>query len=77
MDHDDKFLSPTATLLELGSKVQQEGTHCTWDGNCVPLDDSAIRLSHMTWLLSLVLPFTIVVEKSGSVLGMVVLIDAL
>ena len=37
------------------------------DAKCVPLDDSAVRLSCMSWLLSLVLPFTIVVEKSGSV----------
>ena len=31
----------------------------------------------MPWLLSLVLPFTIVVEKGGSVTGLVVLTDSL
>ena len=77
MDHDDRFLSPTATLLEPASKVQEVGAHCTLDGKCVPLHDSVIRLSHIPWLLSLVLPFTIVVEKVGSVTGLVVLIDPL
>ena len=72
MDHDDMFLSPIATLLEPGSKVQEVGAP---DGTCVPLDDSAIRLSCMPWLCNLVLPFIIVVEKGGSVTGLVVVMD--
>ena len=69
------FLSPIATLLEPGSKVQEVGAHCTPNGNCVPLDDSAIRLSCMPWLHNLVLPFTIVVEKDDSVTGLMVWMD--
>ena len=66
MDCDGMFLSPIATLLEPDSKLQ---SHCTPYGNCVPLDDSAIRLSCTPWLHNLVLPFTIFVEKGGSVAG--------
>ena len=55
MDLDDRLLSPTETLLEPGSIVQYVGVHCTPDGNWVPLEDSAIRLSLMPWLRNLVL----------------------
>ena len=75
MDLEEIFLSPTLPLLEPGSKVQYIGAHCTLAGSCVLLEDSAIRLSCMPWLLSLVLPFIIVVEKGGSVTGFVVLME--
>ena len=52
--------------------VQYIGVHCTPDGSWVPLDDSAIKLSLMPWLLNLVLPLTTVVLKGGSVTGLVV-----
>ena len=39
------------------------------------LEDSAIRLSLMPWLLSLVLPLMMVVEKGGRVTGLVILMD--
>ena len=51
------------------------GVHCTLDGSCVPSDGSAIRLSLIPWLLSLVLPLMIVVEKGGRVTDSVVLIE--
>ena len=51
------------------------GAHCTLGGKCVLVEDSAIRLSLMPWLLSLVLPLMIVVEKGGRVTGLVVLMN--
>ena len=36
-------------------------------------EGSATRLNLIPWLLSLVLPFMVVVEKGGTVLGLVVL----
>ena len=71
------FLSPTATLLEPGSNMQYVGAHCTLAGNCVQSEGSATRLSLIPWLLSLVLPFIVVVEKGGKVIGLVVLIKYL
>ena len=65
----DIFLSPTATLLEPGSNMQEVGAHCTLAGNCVQSEGSATRLSLIPWLLSLVLPFIVVVEKGGKVIG--------
>ena len=50
------------------------GVHCTLDGNCVQLEGSAIKLSLIPWLLNLVLPLIVVVEKGGKVIGLVVLI---
>ena len=51
------------------------GPHCTLGGKCVLLEDSAIRLSLMPWLLSLVLPLMMVVKKSGRATGLVVLMN--
>ena len=51
------------------------GAHYTLGGKCVILEDSAIRLSLMPLLLSLVLPLIMVVEKGGRVIGLVVLMD--
>ena len=51
------------------------GAHCTLGGNCVLVEDSAIRLSLMPWLLSLLLLLMIVVEKGGRVTGLVVLMN--
>ena len=45
------------------------------DGKCVLLEGSAIRLSLTPWLVSLVLPLMMVVEKGGRVTGLVVLMD--
>ena len=45
------------------------------DGKCVLVEGSAIRLSLIPWLLSLVLPLMMVVEKGGRVTGLVVLMD--
>ena len=53
------------------------GAHCTLAGNCVQFEGSAIRLSLIPWLLNLVLPLTVVVEKGGKVIGLVVLIKYL
>ena len=60
------FLSPTATLLE-------PGAHCTLGGNSVLSEGSAIRLSLIPWLHSLVLPLMVDVEKGGRVTALVVL----
>ena len=49
------------------------GVHCTLDGSCAQLEGSAIRLSLIPWLLSLVLPLMVVVEKGGKVTDLVVL----
>ena len=51
------------------------GAHCTLGSKCVFVEDSAVRLSLMPWLLSLVLPLIIVVEKGGRVTGLVVLMN--
>ena len=51
------------------------GAHCTLGGKCVLIEDLSIRLSLMPWLLSLVLPLMIVVEKGGRVTGLVVLMN--
>ena len=51
------------------------GSHYTLDGKCVLLEGSAIRLSLIPWLLSLVLPLLMVVEKGGRVAGLIVLMD--
>ena len=51
------------------------GAHCTLGGKCVLVEDPAIRLSFMPWLLSLVLPLMMVVEKGGRVTGLVVLMN--
>ena len=53
------------------------GAHCTLAGNFVQFEGSAIRLSLIPWLLNLVLPLTVVVEKGGKVIGLVVLIKYL
>ena len=42
-------------------------------GSYVQLEGSAIRLSLIPWLLSLVLPLMVVVENGGKVTGFVVL----
>ena len=49
--------------------MQEVGAHCTLAGNCVQSEGSATRLSLIPWLLSLVLPFIVVVEKGGKVIG--------
>ena len=49
------------------------GVHCTLVGSCVQFEGSAIRLSLIPWLLSLVLPLIVVVENGGKVTGFVVL----
>ena len=51
------------------------GAHCTLGGKCVLVEDSAFTLSLMPWLLNLVLPLMIVVEKGGRVTGLVVLMN--
>ena len=53
------------------------GVHCTLAGSCVQFEGSAIRLSLIPWLLSLVLPLIVVVEKGGKVTDLVVLIKNL
>ena len=47
--------------------------HCTLAGSCVKFEGSAIRLSLIPWLFSLVLPFIVVVENGGKVTGFVAL----
>ena len=51
------------------------GAHSTLGGNCVLVEDSAISLSIMLWLPSLVLPLMIVVERGGRMTGLVVLMS--
>ena len=47
--------------------------HCILDGNWLSLKGLAIRLSSTPMAFSLVFPCTIVVEKGGKVIGLVVL----
>ena len=53
------------------------GVHCTLAGSCVQFEGSAIRLSLIPWLLSLVQPLMVVVENGGKVTDFVVLIKNL
>ena len=53
------------------------GVHCTLVGNCVQFEGSAIRLSLIPWLLSLVQPLMVVVENGDKVTDFVVLIKNL
>ena len=47
--------------------------HCTLGGNGLFLEGSTIRLIFMPWPFSLVGLLTILVEKGGKVMGLVVL----
>ena len=70
IDLAETFLRPTAALQEPGSNMQEVGAHCRLGGSCVLSE--AIRLSLMPWLLCLVLPLIVVVEKGGRITGLVV-----